>query len=123
LNGAFKAVAGDFDLDGDLDIAAISFFPDYEKSPEESFVLLENSGNMRFKASTFRECISGRWLALDAGDLDSDGDVDIVLGSYIHGPSDVPDGLMLNWEKAGPSVLILRNKAKVPPSQLKPGSQ
>jgi len=40
LNGAFKCVAADFDGDGDLDIAAISFFPDYDKSPEESFVYL-----------------------------------------------------------------------------------
>src|SRR5439155_2438490 len=53
LNGAFKAVARDFDQDGRLDIAAISFFPDYEKSPEESFVYLENRGSMHFDAFTF----------------------------------------------------------------------
>jgi hypothetical protein len=31
LNGAFCAKARDFDQDGDIDIAAISFFPDYQK--------------------------------------------------------------------------------------------
>lgn len=109
LNGAFKAVARDFDGDGDLDIAAISFFPDYEKSPEEGFVYLENRGQMQFAASTFRECMAGRWLTMDVGDLDGDGDMDIVLGSYIRGPSDVPAKLAEDWERAGPSVVIFRN--------------
>jgi hypothetical protein len=114
MNGAFKAVARDFDQDGDLDIAAISFFPDYQKSPEESFVYLENDGKMRFTASTFPECVAGRWLTMDAGDLDGDGDQDIVLGSYIHGPSPVPDDYARTWQSEGPSVLVLRNHLREP---------
>lgn len=112
LNGAFYAKARDFDQDGDLDIAAISFFPDYEKSPRESFVYLENKGNLQFAASTFSQCIVGRWLVMDTGDLDSDGDVDIVLGSYINGPSAVPAWLKHDWERFSPSILILRNKLR-----------
>jgi hypothetical protein len=112
MNGAFKAMARDFDLDGDLDIAAISFFPDYEKSPEESFVYLENNGSLRFTASTFPECIMGRWLTMDVADLEGDGDLDIVLGSLIHGPSPVPAEYMQNWQKIGPSVLTLRNSTR-----------
>jgi hypothetical protein len=112
LNGAFKAVARDFDGDGDLDIAVISFFPDYEASPEESFVFLENRGNNRFVATTFRECISGRWLTMDVADIDGDGDQDIILGSYIHGPTQVPDFLMKDWEKTGPPFVILRNTTR-----------
>lgn len=117
LNGAYKAVARDFDRDGDLDIAAISFFPDYEHSPRESFVYLENQGKgLEFKASTFRECISGRWLTMDAGDLDGDGDEDIVLGSLVKMPTPVPEFLKKTWEEQGPSVLILRNNLLNPPS-------
>lgn len=114
LNGAYQALARDFDQDGDLDIAAISFFPDYEKSPRESFVYLENQGGLHFTASTFRECISGRWLTMDAGDLDGDGDDDIVLGSLVKMPSPVPDFLKKAWDENGPSVMILRNDLRKP---------
>jgi hypothetical protein len=85
LNGAYKVIPADYDGDGDIDMAAISFFPDYENSPEESFVYLENRGDMNFDASTFPGSSDGRWMAMDAGDMDGDGDLDILLGSMIFG--------------------------------------
>lgn len=121
-HGAFKAVARDFDKDGDLDIASVSYFPDYQSSPRESFVYLENKGGMKFEASTFRECIGGRWLTMDADDIDGDGDIDMVLGSNIRMPTIVPDFLKDIWEKSSPSVLFLVNQLRQPASPPAPAA-
>jgi hypothetical protein len=112
LNGAYKAVARDFDGDGHLDIAAISFFPDYEAAPRESFVFLKNRGGLDFTAHTIRECIAGRWLTMDAGDLTGNGRPEIILGSFIQGPTPVPDFLMNTWKARGPAMLLLRNESR-----------
>lgn len=111
LNGAYKALARDFDGDGDLDVAAISFFPDYQKSPEESFAYLENKSGWNFEAYSFPECTAGRWITMDAGDLDGDGDIDIVLGSLILGPTAtfVPPSLQESWKTNHLAMLMLEN--------------
>lgn len=112
MNGAFKALAEDFDLDGDLDIAAISMFPDLNDRPEEGFVYLENDGKLNFKASSISRVKEGRWLCMDTGDLDGDGDQDIVIGSFIRGPSEVPPSFLKAWENGALPGLVLWNKTK-----------
>jgi len=80
-HGAYRAIPADYDLDGDWDIAAISFFPDFDKQPEAAFIYLENDGTDTFTPYTFEEENPGRWLVMDTGDLDDDGDTDLILGS------------------------------------------
>lgn len=115
LNGAYKAIPRDYDRDGDVDLATISFFPDYEASPEESFVYLENCGgaaSLAFEPHTFERPARGRWLVLDSGDLDRDGDEDLILGSATGLGADsgyVPDRLYEHWKGEGPLVVFLEN--------------
>ena len=110
LNGAYKAMVRDYDLDGDLDIAAISFFPDYFRYPEESFIYLENKGNLKFDDYSFPEASKGRWVVMDAGDMDADGDIDLVLGSFVYFiPQGDTTGLGKKWLSNGPSVIVLEN--------------
>lgn len=78
LYGASKAIAKDFDKDGDLDIAASAFYSN-EDNPEQSFVYLSNDGNMNFSAYSTPEAASGKWLTMDAADFDNDGDIDIFF--------------------------------------------
>ncbi|HRP56177.1 VCBS repeat-containing protein [Agriterribacter sp.] len=113
MNGAYKAMVRDYDLDGDLDIAAISFFPDYLRYPEESFVYLENKGDLQFNDYSFPEAAKGRWIVMDAGDVDSDGDIDLVLGSFVYFlPQGDTTGLGKKWLLTGPSVAVLENTTR-----------
>src|SRR5687768_2552231 len=80
MHGCYKAMARDFDMDGDVDIAAISYFPSRQQ-PQESFIYLEQDKSLSFKPSLIREALQGNWLTMDAGDADGDGDEDVVIGS------------------------------------------
>ena len=96
----------DYDGDGDLDIAAISFFADYANQPEEGFVYLENRGDFNFEASSLPETQSGRWITMNAGDLNGDGKPDLVLGNFSVGPTPIKP--KKDW-KQGPPFLFLNN--------------
>jgi hypothetical protein len=110
MHGASMAVAHDFDNDDDLDIAAISFFPNFEKDPATGFIYFENK-NGTFKPHTLPAAENGRWLTIDASDIDADGDVDLLLGSLNFTPA-VPEALVAKWQTRNTSVLVLRNSLR-----------
>jgi hypothetical protein len=107
LYGCSMAVARDFDKDGDVDIAAISFFPDFKKHPERSFVYFENNeGKMEPYTTTLAG--AGRWLLMETVDIDGDHYTDIVLAA-LDFDTGVPREINDKWRKNPVDVLVLKN--------------
>ncbi|MFD2574331.1 FG-GAP repeat domain-containing protein [Spirosoma soli] len=112
MHGATQTVIRDFDQDGDADIAAIAHYPDFSQEPNQGFVYFENQGNLSFAPRTFTRANQGRWLRIDAGDVDQDGDDDILLGSFFRPTNAKYADLMNQWAKPGAGILLLENKLK-----------
>ncbi|NRB52962.1 MAG: VCBS repeat-containing protein [Saprospiraceae bacterium] len=110
LVGAYKAILEDFDQDNDWDIAAISFFPDFAQQAEASFIYLENQGNV-FQPTTIPQSTNGRWITMDAGDPDQDGDIDLLLGSLAFEVVP-PSPLLQKWVDNGIPFILLENTTK-----------
>lgn len=112
MDGAYCALARDFDADGDMNIAAISFFPDFQLHPKSAFVYLENTGAADgFKACAFPQVNSGRRIVMEAGDVDLDGDLDLLLGSLAF-EIVLSNPLLQQWIKNGIPFVALENQKK-----------
>ncbi len=114
IYGATRVQCEDYDLDGDLDIAVMAFFPDFENAQEESFVWLENrnAANYDFVPHTHPKAKSGRWMVMESADFDRDGDLDIILGSFLL-PIDRRKykSVIDLWMTERADLLLLENKA------------
>jgi hypothetical protein len=108
MPGASEAITRDFDNDGDLDIAAISFFPDFKNQPDASFIYFENK-NGAFNPYTTPLANLGRWLVMDAEDIDKDGDCDLLLGALAF-PSKEAAALFKDWTNQKTSIMVFKNK-------------
>ncbi|HLT80452.1 MAG TPA: VCBS repeat-containing protein [Cyclobacteriaceae bacterium] len=109
MPGASMAMARDFDNDGDLDIAAISFFPDFQRTPDRSFLYFENNGAYDFKPHRLPAATLGRWLVMEAADYDNDGDIDLVLGANNFGGMGAGSDDYSYWNANRTALLFLEN--------------
>lgn len=106
MYGCYKAMAADFNDDGKLDIAVISFLADYKNHPQDGFVFFKNNGNNNFDPYSIAETTKGRWLCMDVGDIDGNKKPDIILGNMaapVAGDEDTN-----RWVQFAP-LLILKN--------------
>ncbi|GAB2532243.1 FG-GAP repeat domain-containing protein [Spirosoma aerophilum] len=110
MYGAAKAIARDFDKDGDLDIAATSFYTTLEQ-PEQGFIYLANQGSLTFTPFSTPAGAGGKWLTMEAADFDRDGDVDLILGSYFHTVGEMTQ-LLFKGITSFPQLLVLENQSK-----------
>ncbi|HMB62479.1 MAG TPA: VCBS repeat-containing protein, partial [Eudoraea sp.] len=107
FNGATRVVARDFDQDGDVDFGLLSTFPDYRYKKGASFVYLENrdSGKFEFIPYSSAELNNGRWFLMDTGDMDDDGDEDIVLSAFSLSFTPVPPHLEKLWKEKDVDIM------------------
>lgn len=110
INGCTKAIAADFDGDGDLDIATIAFFADMKNTPAEEFIYFEQDKPFSFKPHALPISQYGHWMCMEMTDLNGDNKPDLVLGNYADGFM-FQDGFKPNWDKHLPLV-VLENHTK-----------
>jgi hypothetical protein len=87
MYGVHRAIAADFDQDGDLDIVAAGFLaePFYQQVRSEraldALILLEQTEPGRFVRHVL-ESVTSDHLSCDVGDFDGDGRPDIVTSNF-----------------------------------------
>jgi hypothetical protein len=104
LYGAHRAVPGDFDGDGDLDVVAVSllpreFFPGH--TDHDAVLLLEQVAPGRFERHALKRGGCDH-ATVAAGDLSGEGRVDFVTGNFTF------------LGRANDSVTIWRNRGRRP---------
>jgi hypothetical protein len=98
--GAYNARPADIDEDGDLDIMVVSAFNLWEDHGAQSFIWLENTGDMHYTTHNITNNPS-HIITMELGDFNKDGLVDIVTGGmHAYPPYDRMGRVML-WINNG----------------------
>ena len=111
FSGAYSAKAVDLDRDGDLDVALVSCFNNWDSPKAQSMIWFENNGRMMFVQ---HDLVSSptHLLILDSADMDHDGWVDLISGGfYAYPPYDRMSRILL-WRNIWPDRKTLADQTK-----------
>ncbi len=111
INGCTKAIAADFDGDGDLDIATSAFFADLKGRPAEGCIYFEQDKPLHFVPHALPVNKYGRWMGMEVADYNQDGKPDILLGNFARGLNiqDIPNPF---WNTQLPFIVLQNNFKK-----------
>jgi hypothetical protein len=108
MPGAYCALAGDIDEDGDLDIVAAAFLPPNALRPEEaarlsSLICLEQTAPGEFSRHSL-ERGTPHYATLELADFDADGDLDFAVaeGPIVAETQQGKDYLKVWWNQIVP---------------------
>jgi hypothetical protein len=105
LPGVHRALAGDFDDDGDLDVVAAAFLPaksvseaGLEPDDLDSIIWLEQTRPGEFERHSLE---TGKWshATLNVADFDGDGDTDFASGNFLTQPQTSGSPLSIWWNE------------------------
>ena len=113
LYGATRLVSEDFDQDGDLDLTASAYFPDFESESPQNFVYLENTStdSLTFTPHTLEGLDQGRWLIMEPVRLS--GRTGVMLGALNVGLSrEGSERERVQNNINSPNLMILQNNTR-----------